>query len=412
MAISKGYLAAIIVIVLAGGALGGYLYWNSTQIKTSDVVIKVGATVSMTGKYQTEGLRVLNGYKMAVNEINNGSGVVIGNTRYNIKLIVYDDQSSATKAGQLYDTLINNDKVNILLGPYSSGIVKAVAPKAEAAKIPFIQAGGASDSIYTQGYKYTFGLYRKASLYSQPLFQWLNESTNVKQIKTAAIFLEDSSFPLSVEPAVETYLKNAGITLVNNKAYKYSSGDLNAVGTDMGLLKSAGGADLIVTVGHYADAAEVVKQVSAQSLTPKAIFGTVGPAESAFATELGAKANHVLGFAQWVPNIPEAQAPGITNFVKSYKQLHNNETPAYHAAGGYSAVYVLKAAIEKAGTFTDGLKVRDTLTKLNIKTVWGTVSFTSTGLITGSGFMTQVQNGVVETVYPLAYKTANIVFPM
>lgn len=408
MALSKGYLATIIIAVIVVGGLGTVLYFNA-QVKDGGT-IKLGATVSETGKYDTEGKRVLEGYQMAIAEINAGDGVVIGKTRYNIELVHSDDQSDSTKAGQLYEDLIYKDKVNILLGPYSSGIVKAVEPYAKSAKIPFIQAGGASDSIYTQGNDYVFGLYRKASLYSQPLFEWLNISSHVSDISTAAIFLEDSAFPLSVEPAVEVYLANAGITLVGGAAYKYA--DINTIGTDMTSLAGAGGADLIIAIGHYADAAEVTNQVYAKGLTPKAIFGTVGPAEGKFATELGANAENVMGFAQWVPNIPEAKAPGITAFVNKYESAHSGESPAYHVAGGYAAVYVAKAAIEAAGTFTDGVKVRDALRTLSIETVWGHVEFSETGLITGAGFMTQVQSGKVETVYPTAYKTAEVIFPL
>ena len=71
-----------------------------------------------------------------------------------------------------------------------------------------------------------------------------------------------------------------------------------------------------------------------------------------------------------------------------------------------------KAAIEKAGTFTNHQKVRDALRTLDIKTVWGRVKFTEKGVISGTGYMVQIINGNIETVYPEAYKTHDPVFPI
>lgn len=410
----KSYtIVAIVMIVLTVFGTFGLSVTPAASKTTSTHAIagtiKLGATVSETGSYSTEGTRVENGYRMAIADVNNAGGVKVGTSYYNLSLTLYDDQSDKTVAAQKYDTLINNDGVDLLLGPYSSSIVLSVAPKAEAAQIPMVQAGGSSDSIYTQGYKYVFGLYHPGSTYSEPIFIYLNDTNHNSDIKSAAIFLENSAFPISVKNGTDTYLANAGIT--NVKVYTYTSGDLNAIATDMSDLAANGGADMIIGSGHYADSVKLVQEVYANQLQPKVIFGTVGVAEPAFVTAVGNQSEEIFGFAQWVTNLPEASAPGIGAFVSAYHAKYG-EDPAYHAAGGYAAIQVVKAAVESAGTFTDHAAVRNALSSLNVDTIWGNVQFASTGVIKGSGFMVQIQDGNIETVYPAAYKSADVIYPM
>ena len=405
--IKTGYIAVIVIVVLVLAGVG-YMMMTSQQPGVAGT-IKLGATVSLSGKYSAEGQRVLNGYKLAIKDINAHGGVVINGKHYNLTLVYYDDASDKTQAAQLYDQLITQDQVNILLGPYSSSIVLSVAPVAEQYKIPLIQAGGASDKIYQQNFTYIFGLYRVASTYTMPLFKWLNESDHINDVSTVAVFLEDSAFPNAVYAGAEKYIQNAGLT--EKAFYKYTSGDLDSIATSMDDLRSKGGADIILAIGHYADAKKVVDEIYAKGLQPKIIYGTVGVPEPLFVSELGDKANYVMGFAQWVTNLPASVAPGITTFIQEYNQTYG-EMPAYHAAGGYAAVQVVKAAVEAAGTFTNGTAIRDALRSLSVDTIWGHVEFTETGVIGGTGYMVQILNGEIETVYPSAYATANIVFPI
>jgi branched-chain amino acid transport system substrate-binding protein len=394
---------------LTGNSVRAFDYQNNSNMKVSqNPEIVLGATVSLTGGTATEGKRVLNGYQLAISDINAAGGVDVGGTMYDLKLVHYDDQSDKTTASSKYDDLINTDEAKILLGPYGSSIVLSVAPVAESAGIPLIQAGGASDSIYAQGYQYVFGLYRVGSTYTQPFFSWLNDTDKAGEISSAAIFIENSAFPISVKNGTDRFLDAIGVTDV--QVYQYASGDLDAVATSMSDLSSKGGADVIFAIGHYADGVKTVQEITTNLLEPKAVFGTVGIAEPAFVEEVGNVSNQVMGFAQWVTNIPEEKAPGITDFIADYKAAHDEE-PAYHAAGGYAAVQVAKAALEEADSL-DPDDIKDALKSLDVDTVWGNVKFSSTGVVEGPAYMVQIQDDQIETVYPLASKTADIIFPI
>ena len=98
--------------------------------------IILGAAVSLSGKYSTNGEHTKNGYNMAVQRINEMGGVEVNGKSYKFEIIYYDDESDSSRAAQLAERLIKQDGVEFMLGPYSSGLTKAIAPVTEENQIP------------------------------------------------------------------------------------------------------------------------------------------------------------------------------------------------------------------------------------------------------------------------------------
>src|SRR5512138_3574683 len=135
----------------------------STQLAESraalaDETIVLGAAISMTGKTAKEGEYTRDGYQFAIDVVNAAGGVKVGGKAYKLALKAYDDESKSERTAQLFEKLVNEDKVQFLLGPYGSGPTGTAAPIAEKYKLPMIEANGAAESIFSKGYKYTFGV--------------------------------------------------------------------------------------------------------------------------------------------------------------------------------------------------------------------------------------------------------------
>ena len=96
--------------------------------KVEDGYIVLGAAVSLSGKYSTNGKHTKNGYDLAAERINQQGGVTVDGQTYRLKIIYYDDESTPARAAQLAERLIQQDGVKFMLGPYSSGLTKAIAP--------------------------------------------------------------------------------------------------------------------------------------------------------------------------------------------------------------------------------------------------------------------------------------------
>ena len=96
--------------------------------KVEGDTIILGSAISLTGKYATNGLHTQRGYDYAAKIINEAGGVKVGGKSYKLAIKYYDDESTPARGAQLAERLIQQDGVEFMLGPYSSGMTKAIAP--------------------------------------------------------------------------------------------------------------------------------------------------------------------------------------------------------------------------------------------------------------------------------------------
>ena len=153
-------------LMLAAGALALTAGPATTALaKVEGDTIILGSAISLTGKYATNGLHTQRGYDYAAKIINEAGGVKVGGKSYKLAIKYYDDESTPARGAQLAERLIQQDGVEFMLGPYSSGMTKAIAPVSEKFGVPMVEAEGASRSLFTQGYKYLFAVLSTSEQY-------------------------------------------------------------------------------------------------------------------------------------------------------------------------------------------------------------------------------------------------------
>ena len=114
--------------------------------------VKVGLATSLSGKYETFGTEQSRGVKMWVEDMNE-RGALLGRP---VELIIYDNESDRETCARLYEKLITEDKVDLLIGPYSSGMTLAARPVVEKHNFP-LMVEGTAPSIWERGVKNMFG---------------------------------------------------------------------------------------------------------------------------------------------------------------------------------------------------------------------------------------------------------------
>jgi branched-chain amino acid transport system substrate-binding protein len=118
----QSFVAATLAAAMLGAGCG--------VANAADEIV-LGAAVSLTGKYSVNGKNTQDGYNLAVKVINDKGGIKVGDKQYKLKVVYYDDESTSARGAQLVERLIDQDKVNFILGPYSSALTKAIAPITE-----------------------------------------------------------------------------------------------------------------------------------------------------------------------------------------------------------------------------------------------------------------------------------------
>ncbi|MGH8713765.1 MAG: ABC transporter substrate-binding protein, partial [Casimicrobiaceae bacterium] len=183
-----------------------------------DNTIVLGAAVSLTGKYSTNGKNTQDGYDLAVKRINEMGGVKVGGKSYKLKVIYYDDESTSARGAQLVERLINQDGVKYVLGPYSSGLTKAIAPVTEKYRVPMVEGNGADRDLFDKGYKYLFAVLNTSDYYLRSAINLAAEEAkkagkDPKSLKVA-IAVENDNFSKDVRDGVAEDAKRWGMKII------------------------------------------------------------------------------------------------------------------------------------------------------------------------------------------------------
>ncbi len=389
------------LIVLIGALI---FLFTFTIFGYAENVIKIGCAISFTGKKSRTGKLYVDSYNMARDIINKNGGIKVGGKSYKIKIIYYDDKSDATESSRLVEKLITVDKVNFLLGPYSSGITIPDSLVAMKYRVPMIEGGGASGKIFSRGNKYIFGLLPSAGEYFKSTLEFLQTVT--PKPKTIAILYADDKFDVSVAKGTKKIAEKMGYKIVLYEKYSEGQTDFTSALTK---IKSKN-PDVVLVAGHTEESLNFVQQAKELNVSPKMISLTVGPSEADFRKALGKDANYIYGVASWSPqmNFKGYLLKDTQEFVKLFKKRYGYD-PDYHNAAGFACLAVLKNAIERAGTL-DREKVRDAIAKTDLETIYGHVKFKPNGQIMGTSVVLQILNGEVYEVYPHQHKKP--VYPM
>jgi branched-chain amino acid transport system substrate-binding protein len=385
-------LAAVVVALTALGAgVAGAGHRPNNEVL-------LGGAISQTGRYAEPAGRQVNAIKLWVDEVN-GRGGLLG---HKINLILLDDKSDTQTAIKLYEKLITEDKVDVLLAPYSSGITEAVANVNERYKMPFVAYGAASTPIWEKGRKYIFSIVDVAENYQKGAVHLAKQIG----VKKAAIIGEDSLFPRQSAKGAKDWARKLGIDIVVEENYPIKQTDFTAL-----LQKIRGaGAEAIFSNSYFADAAAQLRQLREQNINLRLFASTVGPGLPNFPEQLGNTAEFVLGFSQWEPLPNVLKHPGMKEFIDAYEKRFG-EKPNYHAGGAYGALQVTEAALKKAGSF-DSEKLRDALATITVTNIYGRYKVDARGMNEHEGLTFQILRGQRRVVWPEKWAETKAELPM
>ena len=346
--------------------------------------IRIGASLSLTGTYAKPGKYQEEGYKLCEKEIN-AKGGLLGRK---IQFVLYDDQSTPATGVRLYEKLITEDKVDAVMGPYSSPITEAVANVTEKYKKVMVSPLASTTSIFKKGRKYIFMVISPAEVYLEGLVDMAAK----RGLKTIAIINEDTLFTKTAADATAELAKKRGMQVVFKEAYPKGNQDFSAILTKV----KAANPDVFAAATYFDDAVAITRQMRELNVNPRMYGLTVGGDLPEFYDLLKQNAEYVYGATQWDDQLPY---PGVKEFAASYQKEFGRE-PSYHAASGYSGCMVYAEAVKRAGTL-DADKVRDVLLKLDLKTMFGEFKVDETGFQTAHKMvMLQWQDGKKMTVWP------------
>ncbi len=356
--------------------------------------IRIGATMSETGSFATQGVPARAGYLLCQKHVNEKGGIL----GRKVEFLIYDDKSDSKAAVALYEKLIVEDKVDAVMGPYGSTLTEAVAPVTEKHRMVHVSPLAATTSIWEKGRRYLFMVLPPAELFLGGLIDIASRNG----LKSVAIIEEDSLFPKAAGKGAVELAKKNGMKVVLHETYAKGTKDFSAILAKV----KAGKADVLgMAASSLGDFIVVARQMKEQDINVK-MFGNSG-AVAEFQKELGNTAEFAYGLSAWEPSLPN---PGIKEFVEGY-QKEFNRAPSFHAAGAYGSCQIFMEAARRVGSL-DSEKLREQLLKLKTKTIFSDYAVDERGYqLANKGLFIQWQDGVKVVVWPDDLATGKPRFP-
>ena len=388
MVTRRKWLAGAVTVAIAIAAHGT----ASAQGKP----VRIGYSIAKTGIFAPAAPSQLNAYELWKEQVNARGGLEIGKEKRKIEFVEYDDQSNPGQAAKIYEELISQDKVDLLLAPWGTPTHIAIAPVLERFKFPMV--GNTAASTKLRELK-PGNMWFVTPAFPDRVAKELAAMAKANGVKSVALLTNVLPFGKEIKGFLEPELKTQGITVSVNEEYPPDIKDMTALLTKVKQAKPDG----ILVLSYPSDSPLYVRQAKELALSAPFQFVMVGPGIDFFPKVLGSAANELVTIGHWAPS-RNAKAKAFNDaYVARFK-----ERPDYlDTIESYLSCEILEQAVKTAGL--DRNKLRDAIAKGKFDTINGTIQFKGMeNTVTATGFL-QLQKGEPQIVWPTAGATAKFV---
>jgi branched-chain amino acid transport system substrate-binding protein len=386
-----------------GGSAGGDSGTAQAKADCGGETIKVGASLPLTGEFSEPGKAAEQGYKVW-QEMVNAEGGLLGKK---VELVIRDDASNQNTVVSDYTALISRDKVDLLVGTFSSLLNIPASTVAERNRMLYIEPAGGAPEIFDRGYKMIFFSQQATADKQGDLFaEWILSLPEDERPKTAAYPTLDDPFAIPVLEGIKEKLEPAGIKTVHESTYPVETSNFDSIANRVKSAKP----DLVVHGATFADGVGFVRALNKVGFKPKMLFETSAPSfGDQYSKGVGVKQTEGIFYA--VSHTEEAATPGNKEFVAKYKEMYGDQPVPEDAADAYAAAQVLQAAVEANGTCArnNQTKLADWLRENEVETILGPLSWDERGAPQGEYLIGQWQNGKTEVVLPKEAATSDTI---
>ena len=351
-----------VLMVLAMTACGGETPPTPSQDETE--TIRIGGIGPLSGGYANYGFSVKNGAQLAVDEINAAGGI----NGKQVELSFQDSQADPESAVNAYGKLMDWG-MQVSLGGVLSGETASIVAAAREDNIMLITPSGSADKCI-DGNSRAFRVCFYDSFQGAAAAQYIKNNNMVDTV--GILYQSDIDYSVGLYNAFVEECGKSGITIAETQTFT------DATKTDFSTQINAlvnSGVKLVFIPFYAEEASTFLTQARGKFADDVYFFGADGLDGILGKVEQDPTiANNVLMLTPFAADDP---AENVQAFVKAYQAAYN-ATPAQFAADAYDAVYVIKAAVEKAGT-TDGDAMAAAMASLEVAGVTGTMTWNADG---------------------------------
>jgi len=354
--------------------------------------IRIGATVSLEGKYVEPSKMLRDGFRLWQKQVNEGGGLL----GRQVELLLYDDKSSPELVSRLYEKLITEDKVDLVLPPYSTQLTLAAAEVTSRHGYLVLACGASGDEVWSRGFKNVFGIWAPAGRY----FIGLLDIMASNGMDSVAIVYEDNSFTRDMAVGTREWAEKFGLKVSLFRSFVAGSDDLSALVKEVQKEKPDG----LILSSYPNDSYLLMRLLETQKYRPRVLGLTIASAHPDFYLKAGSFAEGVFGSSQWEPN-ERIPFPGARKFISDFSEYAKG-LPSYHSGSAYAGCQIIERAIRNCACL-DQARMADYIRSLDTVTIAGRFKVDQDGRQIGhNSVIIQWQNGKKQIVFPASMQTA------
>lgn len=357
----------MLAFVMLFTACGNNNAANENENVESDEII-IGALGPLTGNVAIYGIASTNGTKIAIDEINEAGGIL----GKQVKLILEDEKGDAQEAMNVYNKLVEDGAVAII-GDITSGPTLAIADLANRDNMLLITPTGTQLDI-TEGRPSVFRVAFTDPFQGQMLAKYAKDTLGAATV--GVLTNTSNDYSQGVKEAFVAEAENLGLEIVANESYGAADRDFRVQLTTI----ASQNPDVLLIPDYYETIALIAPQarevgIESQFIGPDGWDGITAQLTTGLSDEgLTAEALQSVEGAIFTNHYSlDDPNENIQNFIAKYNELHG-ENPASFSALGYDAAYMVKQAIEEAGS-TDSDAIIDAMKNINYEGLTGSIKF-------------------------------------
>ncbi|MGN1047110.1 MAG: ABC transporter substrate-binding protein [Eubacteriales bacterium] len=382
----KKLVAVVLAVMMVAGCAALASCGKKDETTSTDELL-IGGIGPLSGDYANYGNSVKQGAELAVEEINAAGGV----NGFKLKLSYQDSKGDKADAVAAYGKLVDNG-MKLSLGGVLSGETADIIAAAKDDGILVLTPSGSATNIL-KGNDAAFRVCFSDA--SQGVASADYIGTNNLPKKVAVFYQADTDYSKGLLETFKTRTEANGIEIVEEQSF---TDDTKTDFTTQITAIQNSGAEMIFIPIYASEAATFLTQAKGKFSSDMIYFGCDGLDGILTKIEDTADAENVMLLT---PFSADSKNEKVQKFVKDYGDKFGGAVPDQFAADGYDAIYVLKAAIEKAGLKPDDMtdfntRVVAAMTQIEVEGVTGTMTWDETGETTKGALAMIIHDGVAS----------------
>lgn len=381
--------------VVAGLAATLLVWVSGSASAQADKPLRIGFSMARTGMLANATPSQMNTYELWREQVNARGGMNVGGTRRKVEFVSYDDQSKPEQAVRIYEKLITDDKVDLLLAPWGTPFHISIAPVLEKFKFPMV--GNTAASVALRQVKPGY-IWFPTSAIPDRIGTELTAMLKAQNVKSVVVLANVLPFTKEIKNFLEPELKKAGIDIKLSSEYPPDIKDMTAVLTQA---KQAN-VDAVLALAYPGDSVLYAKQAKELGVNSPFQFVAIGPSDAFFPKAVGAaSAEGVVTIAHWAPR---AEWKGSQAFYDAYVKKFGEDPDYLNSSLAWMSLEILESAVAKNGLNKE--KIREFVAKETFETINGKVKFDGVqNSITPTAFV-QYQKGKLQIIWPASIATS------